>query len=95
MIEVLIKTDMVAIPKPLAETRIISTSSLFLLKYCPIIKVAGSLVMPTPTPEANKQKRNISLVHSKGPQDHFLLVVVKGINLERVISHIFKYLYYF
>ena len=49
------KTDMVAMPKPLADTSIISTSSLFLLKYCPIIKVAGSLVIPTPTPVDQKK----------------------------------------
>ena len=46
----LTKTDMAAIPRPLPETRMISTSSRFRLKYCPTISVAGSLVMATPTP---------------------------------------------
>ena len=50
LMAVLMKTDMVAIPRPEPETRKISTNSLFLLKYWPTIKVAGSRVMATPTP---------------------------------------------
>ena len=50
LIAILINTDIVAIPRPLPETRIISTNSLFRLKYCPIIRVAGSRVMATPIP---------------------------------------------
>ena len=42
--------DMTEIPIPEPDTRNISTNSLLLLKYCPTISVAVSLVMPTPTP---------------------------------------------
>lgn len=54
LIAILIKTDIVAIPRPLPETRIISTNSRLRLKYWPIINVAGSLVMATPIPKIKK-----------------------------------------
>ena len=57
LIAILIKTDIVAIPRPLPETRIISTNSLLRLKYWPIINVAGSRVIATPIPKF----KNISL----------------------------------
>ena len=47
----LMNTDMIVMPKPLPATKIISTSSRFRLKYCPTIRAAGSLAIPTPTPE--------------------------------------------
>ena len=59
LIAILIKTDIVAIPRPLPETRIISTNSLLRLKYWPIINVAGSRVIATPIPRL----KNISLQH--------------------------------
>ncbi len=47
----LMNTDMAAMPSPLPDTRMISMNSLFLLKYWPTIKVAGSRVIATPTPK--------------------------------------------
>ena len=43
-------------PNPVADVSTISMSSLFLLKYWPTIKVAGSLVIATPMP---KKKTNL------------------------------------
>ena len=43
-------TDMTASPTPLPETMMTSTRSLLRLKYWPIMRVAGSLVRPTPMP---------------------------------------------
>ena len=57
LIAVLMKTDMVAMPSPDPETRNISTNSLFLLKYWPTIRVAGSRVIATPTPNLPKKKK--------------------------------------
>ena len=45
------KADRAASPIPVAEVRAISMMSLFLLKYWPTIRVAGSLVIATPKPE--------------------------------------------
>ena len=45
------KADIAASPIPVAEVRAISMMSLFLLKYWPTIRVAGSLVIATPKPE--------------------------------------------
>lgn len=42
--------DMRAMPIPLPDIMIISTSSRFFLKYCATIMVEQSLVKPTPTP---------------------------------------------
>ena len=50
---------MVAIPRPLPETRMISMSSRLRLKYWPTINVAGSRVMATPIPVT---KKNTGLV---------------------------------
>ena len=44
------KLDMVARPRPLADTRKISTRPRLFLKYCPTMRVAVSRAMPTPTP---------------------------------------------
>ncbi len=41
------KTDMTATPTPVEATLTASTASLLLLKYCPTITVAVSLVIPT------------------------------------------------
>ena len=54
LIAILIKTDIVAIPRPLPETRMISTNSLLRLKYWPIINVAGSRVIATPIPKCKR-----------------------------------------
>ena len=50
LMAVLMKTDIAAMPKPDPETKRISTSSLFRLKYWPTMSVAGSRVIATPTP---------------------------------------------
>ena len=49
-IDSLIKIDIMVMPKPLPDTKMISTSSRFRLKYCPTISAAGSLDIPTPKP---------------------------------------------
>ena len=46
----LMKTELIEIPTPEAETTMISTSSRFRLKYWATISVDTSLTMPTPMP---------------------------------------------
>ena len=45
------KNDIIVIPMPLPDTRTISTSSRFRLKYWPTISAAGSRAIPTPKPK--------------------------------------------
>ena len=52
-IDSVIKIDIIEIPSPLPDTRKISTSSRFRLKYWPTISAAGSLAIPTPNPKKN------------------------------------------
>lgn len=59
LIAVLMKTDIVAMPSPLPDTKKISTNSLFLLKYWPTIRVAGSRVMATPTPNFPRWRKEL------------------------------------
>ena len=54
-IDSVMKMDMTVIPSPLPDTRTISTSSRFRLKYWPTISAAGSLAIPTPNPGINKK----------------------------------------
>ena len=60
------KKDIIVIPIPLPDTRTISTSSRFRLKYWPTISAAGSRAIPTPKPK--KQMDNIEII------DIFLLL---------------------
>ena len=53
-----IKNDIPEIPRPLPETRNISTISLLFLKYWPTISVEVSLVMVIPTPAETSVKLN-------------------------------------
>ena len=50
-IDSLMKKDIIVIPMPLPDTRTISTSSRFRLKYWPTISAAGSRAIPTPKPK--------------------------------------------
>lgn len=43
--------DITTIPIPLPATVSISTNSRFFLKYCPIIRIEQSLVIPIPSPK--------------------------------------------
>ena len=65
------KADTAANPIPVAAVRAISMMSLFLLKYWPTIRVAGSLVIATPKPVNGtflldtEEKRNHCTQHTQ------------------------------
>ena len=60
-----IKNDIPEIPRPLPETRNISTISLLFLKYWPTISVEVSRVMVIPTPaETSVQLNQVTLIMS-------------------------------
>ncbi|KAF2350304.1 hypothetical protein FHG87_018936 [Trinorchestia longiramus] len=52
------KTEKSVMPTPLPVCTIISTNSRRLLKYCPSMSDAASLVSPTPTPSTSDQLYN-------------------------------------
>lgn len=63
--------DMITMPKPLPDTAKTSTNSRFFLKYCAIIAIEQSLVIPTPRPTTIPIFILVNIPKNNGKRNNF------------------------